>query len=98
MLSSAFPDQAWEIHRLVAEDDHVAMYSTWSGTHRGPFMGIAPTERHISFAHLYLFTLQDGKVTEYAAVRDDLTMLRQLGAFTGGPADRAAGPLTGTPS
>jgi steroid delta-isomerase-like uncharacterized protein len=79
MLRSAFPDQRWEITRLLAEGDHVAMYSTWTGTHDGPFMGIPPTGRRASVPHMYFFRLADDKVVEYAAVRDDLGMMRQLG-------------------
>jgi steroid delta-isomerase-like uncharacterized protein len=79
MLRAAFPDQRWEIERLVAEGDRVAMYSTWTGTHEGPFMGIPPTGRRATVPHMYLFRLDDGLVTEYAAVRDDLGMMRQLG-------------------
>jgi steroid delta-isomerase-like uncharacterized protein len=79
MLRGAFPDQFWETHALVAEGDRVVMYSTWSGTHEGAFMGIPPTGRRVEVAHMYLFRVVDGKVTEYRAVRDDLTMMGQLG-------------------
>jgi steroid delta-isomerase-like uncharacterized protein len=79
MLRTAFPDQRWEIEQLVAEGDHVAMYCTWTGTHEGAFMGIPPTGRRATVPHMYLFRLDAGQVTEYAAVRDDLGMMRQLG-------------------
>jgi steroid delta-isomerase-like uncharacterized protein len=79
MLRSAFPDQRWEIEQLVAEGDRVAMYCTWTGTHEGAFMGIPPTGRRATVPHMYLFRLDAGQVTEYAAVRDDLGMMRQLG-------------------
>ena len=79
MLRSAFPDQAWEIHDVIAEGDQVAMHSTWSGTHEGTFMGIPPTGRHVEVHHMYLFRIRGGRVTEYRAVRDDLTMMGQLG-------------------
>ncbi len=79
MLRAAFPDQRWEITELLADGDRVAMYCTWTGTHDGPFMGMAPTGRRASVPHMYLFRLADGQVTEYAAVRDDLAMMGQLG-------------------
>jgi steroid delta-isomerase-like uncharacterized protein len=79
MLSGAFPDRHWEIAELIAEDDRVAMYSTWSGTHRGSFMGMPATGRRVAVPHLYLFRVRGGQVTEYAAVRDDLGMMQQLG-------------------
>jgi steroid delta-isomerase-like uncharacterized protein len=78
MLAGAFPDQRWKIADLIAEGDQVAMRSTWTGTHEGSFMGIPPTGRHASVQHMYLFRLADRKVVEYAAVRDDLSMMRQL--------------------
>lgn len=78
MLLRAFPDQSWETHRLVADDEFVTMYSTWSGTHLGPFMGQPATGQRVSARHMYLFRCNGGQVTEYAAVRDDLAMLSQL--------------------
>lgn len=78
MLLRAFPDQRWETHRLVADEEFVAMYSTWSGTNLGPFMGQPPTRHRVAAHHMYLFRLQGQQVTEYAAVRDDLAMLSQL--------------------
>jgi steroid delta-isomerase-like uncharacterized protein len=81
MLCAAFPDQSWEIHDVIAEGDRVAMHCTWSGTHEGIFMGIAPTQRPVSAQHVYLFRLRDGKVSEYRAVRDDLTLVAQLGVL-----------------
>jgi steroid delta-isomerase-like uncharacterized protein len=80
MLKAAFPDAHWEILELIAEDDAVAMHSVWSGTHRGPFMGIEATGRSFSDVHhAYWFWLRDGRITRYRAVRDDVSFLRQLG-------------------
>jgi steroid delta-isomerase-like uncharacterized protein len=79
MLRAAFPDQRWDIGQLVADGEHVVMYSTWTGTHEGTFMGIPPTAKRVSVHHMYLFRILDRKITEYAAVRDDLEMMRQLG-------------------
>jgi predicted ester cyclase len=48
--------------------------------HRGPFIGLEPTGRSFSDVHhVYLFRVRDGKVTEYKAVRDDVSLMRQLG-------------------
>lgn len=80
MLSAAFPDQHWQIEALVAEGDTVVMRSTHSGTHLGPFMGMAATGRAFSgVEHAYFFELRDGRVATYQAIRDDLSLLRQLG-------------------
>jgi steroid delta-isomerase-like uncharacterized protein len=84
MLRLAFPDQRWEIQQLLADGDHVGMYCTWSGTQAGAFMGIPATGRRVTVTHMYLFRLDAGQVIEYAAVRDDLGMMRQLGVIPAG--------------
>ncbi len=43
-------------------------------------MGTAPTNRPFSFRQVHLIRFQDGKGIEHWAVRDDLGLLRQLGA------------------
>ena len=43
MLVRAFPDLTVEIEEMVAEGDSVAVRAIERGTHRGPLMGISPT-------------------------------------------------------
>lgn len=82
MLRTAFPDQHWEIEALIAEGDTVVMLSTHSGTHTGPFMGMAPTGRTFrGVNHAYFFELGHGRVATYRAVRDDVAFLRQIGVM-----------------
>src|SRR5512143_526360 len=49
MLRSAFPDFRATIDDIVAEGDKVVIRQTWSGTHKGEFMGIPPTGKSVSF-------------------------------------------------
>jgi len=79
MLRSAFPDLHFTIEGLVAEGDTVAARVTLSGTHLGPFMGMAPTGRSFRQAQMHFVRFRDGKGIEHRAVRDDLGMMRQLG-------------------
>jgi steroid delta-isomerase-like uncharacterized protein len=89
MLRSAFPDQHWEIHELIAEGDRVVMHNSISGTHKGPFMDMPPTERRFSDVHhIYIFTFRDGKIVGDRAVRDDVSLMRQLGVIPDPPAAR----------
>ena len=39
----AFPDIRVKIEDMIANVDRVVVRWTWRGTHRGPFMGVAPT-------------------------------------------------------
>ncbi len=53
-----------------------------SGTHDGSFQGITATHRPTAARHIHILTFNDaGVITEHLAVRDDITLLRQLGAL-----------------
>jgi predicted ester cyclase len=47
-MFTAFPDLRWTLRDTIAEDDRIMTLSTWTGTHRGPFMGIPATGRAVS--------------------------------------------------
>ena len=76
---SAFPDAQFTIEDVLADGEKVVMRNTFSGTHRGPFMGIAPTGRRVSQEQIHIVHVASGQVVEHWAVRDDLSLLQQLG-------------------
>jgi predicted ester cyclase len=76
---SAFPDAQFTIEDLLADGDKVVMRSNLRGTHRGSFLGIAPTGRHISQEQIHIVRVASGQIVEHWAVRDDLSLMRQLG-------------------
>jgi predicted ester cyclase len=79
-LRSSFPDFQMEIVDLVAEDDKVVAHFRCSGTHRGEWLGIAPTGRRFEGVdEIYIFHVSDGKLSTAAGVEDNLSRLRQLG-------------------
>jgi predicted ester cyclase len=79
-LSAAFPDMHMAIDDVLAEGDKVVVQTTMSGTHQGPFWGIAPTGRRFAQRQVHVFRIVAGKVAEHWAIRDDLGFLQQLGA------------------
>jgi steroid delta-isomerase-like uncharacterized protein len=81
MLTTAFPDHRIDILDMVAEGDKVVTRSTFSGTHRGPFMGIPPTGKHFTMQQINITQVVNGKALEHWGVRDDLGMLQQLGVI-----------------
>ncbi len=85
MLRRAFPDLHFKVEELIAEGDTVAGRVTMSGTHQGPFMGIAPTGRSVQQAHIHFVRFVDGKAVEQRAVRDDLTLMWQIGIIPPAP-------------
>jgi predicted ester cyclase len=56
----------------------VTSFKTYHGTHRGDFMGTAPTGR--SFDAMDIMRVRDGKITDHWGVSDAASLMRQLGA------------------
>ena len=84
-LRSAFPDYHAELHETLVDGDLIAARLQVSGTHKGDFMGVAPTGRSFSVQHMHMYRVRDGKLVEHWACRDDLGQLGQLGLFPSPP-------------
>lgn len=81
-LATVFSDQRWEIHEVIAEDDTVVVHATHHGRHTGDLMGIAPTGRNVAYQYVHFLRFRpDGKAAEHWSVRDDMTLMRQLGVI-----------------
>lgn len=90
LLASAFSDQRWDIHRVLAEGDTVVIYCTHSGRHTGEFFGLAATGRRFAYKQMHMIRFADGKGAEHWAVRDDAALMRQLTAPVPDAAGQAA--------
>jgi len=82
-LATVFTDQRWEIHRVIGEGDLVVVHCTYHGRHTGELMGIAPTGREVAYDYVHILRFEDGKAVERWSVRDDMTLMRQLGVLPG---------------
>jgi predicted ester cyclase len=72
----------WTHSVMVAEGDYVVQFGVRGGMFQGgAFLGIdanpGPYSREVAFC----YRIENGKIAERWAMRDDLTMLRQLGAL-----------------
>jgi predicted ester cyclase len=79
MYRSAFPDVQFDIEDLLCDGDKVVIRNNFHGTHKGSFMGIAPTGKQISQEQIHIVRVAAGQIVEHWAVRDDLSLMRQLG-------------------
>ena len=77
----AFPDLVSTIEDMVAEGDKVAIRVTHRGTHKGEFMGIAPTGNKIEMTNTAIFRIASGKCAECWATLDNLRFMQQLGVI-----------------
>jgi steroid delta-isomerase-like uncharacterized protein len=78
-LRQAFPDLRAKIHDQLSEKDRVATRKTFRGTHRGEFLGIAPTGRSVSFDVIDVVRIADGRIAEHWNVVDLMGLLQQIG-------------------
>lgn len=79
-LTTAFPDTHIEPAHLVADDDHVVVAYTLSGTHQGDFHGVAPTGKRIEARGVQIGRFENGKLVERWGSTDELGIMQQLGA------------------
>jgi predicted ester cyclase len=89
-LGSVFSDQRWEVHNMIQEGDTVVVQATHHGRHTGDLMGISPTGREVAYDYIHILRFKDGKAVEHWGMRDDATLMRQLGVMPGRPVATAA--------
>ena len=79
-LHAAFEGARAELVCAIADGEQVALHDRLRGTHRGEFLGIAPTGREIDVDFIHLFRVVNGLIVERRGVADTRELLRQLGA------------------
>jgi predicted ester cyclase len=75
---TAFPDFSTTIEQLIAEGDWVAFRLKHSGTHRGDFLGMAPTGRRVEFTSMVFNRVENGIVVENWGLHDNDALRTQL--------------------
>jgi steroid delta-isomerase-like uncharacterized protein len=80
-LWAALPDARFEITHLTADGDTVICVGTMSGTHEGELLGVPASGRRLEWHMCHLMRYgADGRAVEHSAIRDDLGLMRQMGA------------------
>ena len=77
VMQIAFPGIQAQIDDIFAAEDS-AVRLTFRGTHRGEFLGIAPTGRDVVFMSLEHYRVVDGQLAEEWISSDLTTLMRQL--------------------
>ena len=87
----AFPDLQRTVEDQFTDDIHVTTRLTYTGTHKGPFMGIAPTGKRVTISGISIHRIADGRIVEEWQEWDSLGLMQQLGVIpTFKSQDRAA--------
>ena len=80
-LRRAFPDLHISVEDVIEEGDKIVARNRVTGTHRGEYMGIAPTGARVAYDEIFILRFADGRIAETWGVVDVLSQMRQLGVF-----------------
>ncbi len=78
-MREAFPDLTVSVEDIIVEDNKAASRVRFSGTQRGEFLGIPPTDKKIDVQVIDIMAYRDGKATDHWGVTDQMAMMVQLG-------------------
>jgi steroid delta-isomerase-like uncharacterized protein len=79
VLLQAFPDIRLKVEDVIAEGDKVVGRTTVTGTHRGEYMGLAPTGKSVAYNEIFIFRVDNGRIAEIWGVVDVFSQMKQLG-------------------
>ncbi len=78
-----FADAHFEIDKVTAEGDLVMLSGMFTARHIGQTLFDIPADgRPVSQEQVHILRFRDGRISDHWAIRDDLTMLRQMEAAT----------------
>jgi predicted ester cyclase len=61
----AFPDMQAKIEHRVAENDLVVVFLNFTGTHKGEFQGMPPTNKKINIRSADLYRIENEKIVQH---------------------------------
>ena len=80
-ILNAFPDYTITIEDIVAEGDKVITRFIFAGTHKGEYLGVAPTGKKITMNIVNIYRIAGGKIAENWLLPDTFDLMIQLGAI-----------------
>jgi predicted ester cyclase len=78
VLRKGFPDIKVEILDQVADDNKVCSRKELSGIHTGEFMGVAPTNKKVTFKVIDIVRIENGKYAEHWGMSNIPEVLKTL--------------------
>jgi steroid delta-isomerase-like uncharacterized protein len=79
MYLTAFPDMKMHVEDIIAKGDKVVARLSYSGTHKGNFMGIPATGKKVKGTAVDIVRFKDGKMVEHWSEQNMLPFMEQLG-------------------
>lgn len=63
-LLAAFPDFKFTPEDIIAEGDKVVVRYTFTGTHKGPYLGVPASGKKITFTGVGIYRISEGRLVE----------------------------------
>jgi steroid delta-isomerase-like uncharacterized protein len=76
---AGFPDLQFDVEETICEEDKIVASWTFTGTHQGEFLGIAPTNKKVSITGITVHQVSDGKILDSQAMWDAISLFQQIG-------------------
>jgi len=74
------PDLKFIVDDTISENDKLVVAWTITGTHKGEFLGVPPSNKRVTFSGITINQIADGKIIESTVIWDGLSLLKQFGA------------------
>ncbi|MFN2555467.1 MAG: ester cyclase [Nitriliruptorales bacterium] len=84
-LSRAFADIELIPRDVIVDGSRVAVRVRFRGLHVAPYAGLEPCGRTVEMDEIHIWRLQDARLIEHWACRDERAALSQMGAAAGWP-------------
>lgn len=78
-FKKAIPDLLLKIDDQICEGDKIVNFLTATGTHKGEFLGLAPSFKQASISCIVMLRFEDDKIAEAYALWDALGFVRAAG-------------------
>ena len=79
-VHASFTEIAVTVEDVLVDEDRIAWRWRLTGTHSGPFAGVAPTGKHVAMSGMNIQRVENGRVVEHWSNSDQLGLLRQVQA------------------
>lgn len=80
-MRAAFPDMHWKVEEQIGEGEKIMTRFEWTGTHRGPFLGILATGRPVKVWGMVVDRFEGDKIKDTRIIMDTIGMMMQLGVI-----------------
>lgn len=71
----AFPDMCTTVEHIVAENNLVTVFLNGSGTHKGIFKGVPPTNKQVNIRSADLYKIENGILHKLLTLLQNFTRL-----------------------